>query len=291
MPKSLNITEKMVLGTAQFGMDYGIANISGKPKKKEVFGILDLAWENGIRRFDTAPNYGSEELLGEFILANGIQDEAIVLTKISSLDGVSDYQQRIRTSLESSLKNLGCPVDVLFLHNPVDSDLLLKNPQFFENLTYNYPISKLGVSIYEPQEVEYLSGCPFELAFQFPFNVLDRRFEKVKMYQGMRYARSIFLQGILASKSSLIENAPEPLLNIQMNYHSLLDERGIDPIDLAVSFVFYAKNVDYFLIGVDTLNQLNEVFNIEIDELNKQKDIDPIQFEFDSKWLNPREWK
>ena len=55
--------------------------------------------------------------------------------------------------------------------------------------------------------------------------------------------------------------------------------------------MFYAKNVDYFLIGVDTLNQLNEVFNVDIYELNKQKDIDPIQFEFDSKWLNPREWK
>ena len=47
----------MVLGTAQFGMDYGIVNINGKPKKKEVFDILDLAWEKGIRQFDTAPGY------------------------------------------------------------------------------------------------------------------------------------------------------------------------------------------------------------------------------------------
>ena len=288
---TIDIIHKMVLGTAQFGMDYGIANISGKPTKKEVFGILDLAWENGVRRFDTAPGYGSEIILGEFITANGLQDEAIVLTKIPSQENSSDYRKSIWSSLKTSLNYLGCPVDVLFFHNPADSSLLLNDPRFFENLLHDYPVSKLGVSIYETQEVEHLPGCPFELAFQFPFNVLDRRFEKVKMYQGMRYARSIFLQGILASKSSLIENAPEPLLNIQMNYHSLLDERGIDPIDLAVSFVFYAKNVDYFLIGVDTLNQLNEVFNVEIDELNKQKDIDPIQFEFDSKWLNPREWK
>ena len=137
MSKYLNITDKMVLGTAQFGMDYGIANLNGKPTKKEVFGILDLAWEKGIRRFDTAPDYGSEVLLGEFILANGIQDKAIVLTKIPSLDGAPNYQQRIRTSLESSLKNLRCPFDVLFFHNPVDSDLLLKNPQFFENSSMN----------------------------------------------------------------------------------------------------------------------------------------------------------
>ena len=113
---SSDIVEKMVLGTAQFGMDYGIANLSGKPSKMEVFKILDLAWEKGVRSFDTAPGYDSEVILGEFILANGIQDEAIVLTKISSLDGVSDYQQRIRTSLESSLKNLDCSFDVLFFH-------------------------------------------------------------------------------------------------------------------------------------------------------------------------------
>ena len=65
----MNIIEKMVLGTAQFGMDYGISNTIGKPKKKAVFEILDLAWEKGIKRFDTAPSYGSEALVGEFITA------------------------------------------------------------------------------------------------------------------------------------------------------------------------------------------------------------------------------
>ena len=33
----MKIIEKMVLGTAQFGMDYGISNTIGKPKKKAVF--------------------------------------------------------------------------------------------------------------------------------------------------------------------------------------------------------------------------------------------------------------
>ena len=77
-------------------MDYGIVNVSGKPTKKVVFGILDLAWEKGIRRFDTAPGYGSEALLGEFIMANGLQDEAIVLIKIPSLENSNDYKQFIR---------------------------------------------------------------------------------------------------------------------------------------------------------------------------------------------------
>ena len=96
----------MVLGTAQFGMDYGIANVTGKPTKKEVFNILSLAWEKGVRRFDTAPDYGSEKVLGEFIKNGGLQNEAKVLTKIPLLKGTSDYKKSIRSSLETSLNHL-----------------------------------------------------------------------------------------------------------------------------------------------------------------------------------------
>lgn len=281
----------MVLGTAQFGMDYGITNVDGKPSKKEVFGILDLAWEKGVRRFDTAPGYGSEALLGEFITANGLQDEAKLLTKIPSLEESSDYRKSIRLNLETSLNHLGCPIDVLFFHDPEDSVWLLKDPQFFEKLLHEYPVSTLGVSVYEPEEIKKLSGCEFELAFQFPFNVLDQRFEQVSMPQGNRYARSVFLQGVLASENGMNENAPEPLLILHGNYHSLLDERKIDPINLAISFVFNAMNIDYFLIGVDTVNQLNEILNVEIDEFNELTDLSFPHFEFESKCIDPRKWK
>ena len=116
MPKSLNITEKMVLGTAQFGMDYGITNVTGKPTKKEVFNILSLAWEKGVRRFDTARDYGSEKVLGEFITGRGLQNEAKVLTKIPSLEGSSDYRKTVRSSIEASLNHLGCPIAVSYTH-------------------------------------------------------------------------------------------------------------------------------------------------------------------------------
>ena len=42
---------------------------------------------------------------------------------------------------------------------------------------------------------------------------------------------------------------------------------------------------------MDTVNQLNEILSVKIDEFNEQKDVDSSQFEFDSKWLNPRQWK
>jgi len=286
----LNITEKMVLGTAQFGMDYGIANINGKPKKKEVFGILDLACEKGIRQFDTAPGYGSEALLGEFIMANNLQDEAIVLTKIPSLEGVSDYEKFIRTSLELSLKNLGCSIDVLFFHNPADSGLLLKYPQFFENLLRDYPVLTLGVSVYETKEVKVLSGCPFELAFQFPFNVLDRRFEHVNVPEGKRYARSVFLQGLLATPNGLRKGAPRELSDLQKKYYQIINAQGLDPIALAIYFVAKSEHTDYFLVGLDSEEQLQEIFNSSFDLNPLIKDFDLLLSTIHNKWLDPRTW-
>ena len=288
--KSLNITKKMVLGTVQFGMDYGIANINGKPKKKEVFGILDLAWEKGIRQFDTAPGYGSEMLLGEFSTANSLREEMKVLTKIPSLDGVSDYKTAIRTSIESSLNNLDCSVDVLFFHNPADSDLLLKDPQFFEDLMRDYQVSTLGVSVYEPQEVENVSGCEFELAFQFPFNVLDRRFEQVSMPQRKRFARSVFLQGLLASTNDLRLDAPVKLLNLQKEYHDRLAKHHLKAVGFAISFVANNDAVDYFLIGVDSKKQLQDILDLEPYDQNDIAFLDKIRLSVDEKWLDPRNW-
>ncbi len=120
------MSEKIVLGTVQFGTDYGITNLDGVPTKNKIFDILDFAWQNGIKRFDTAPGYGSENLLGEFITTNGLQKIALVSTKIPSLKEISNFKNYIRVNIEKSLNNLGCPIDVLFFHDPLDSILLKK---------------------------------------------------------------------------------------------------------------------------------------------------------------------
>ncbi len=288
--QSLDINKKIVIGTAQFGMDYGIANVTGKPTKKEVFNILSFAWDKGVKRFDTSPGYGSEALLGEFITANGLRNEAIVLTKIPSLEGASDYETFVRTSLELSLKNLGCLVDVLFFHNPADSKLVLEYPVFFEKLLNEYPVSTLGVSVYETREVEELSGCEFELAFQFPFNVLDQRFVRVSMTQGKRYARSVFLQGLLASPNGLRPDAPGELLNLQKDYHDRLADHHLDPVRFAVSFAAHNVAVDYFLIGVDLAKQLRNILNLKPYEQKDMVILDKLQVKTTNKWLDPREW-
>ena len=57
---------KLGLGTAQFGLDYGVSNRNGKTPASEVAAILRAALAHGIEVLDTAPLYGdSEASLGQ----------------------------------------------------------------------------------------------------------------------------------------------------------------------------------------------------------------------------------
>ena len=59
---------KLILGTVQLGLNYGVNNSSGKPTLDTAFNILNLAYESGIRTFDTAEAYGdSQEVIGRYI--------------------------------------------------------------------------------------------------------------------------------------------------------------------------------------------------------------------------------
>ena len=51
-------SNKLILGTVQFGLDYGINNKLGKPNFKQSCEILSKAFDNGITTLDTAEAYG-----------------------------------------------------------------------------------------------------------------------------------------------------------------------------------------------------------------------------------------
>ena len=64
---------KLCLGTAQFGLNYGITNNLGKVNLDEIKKIINVAHKSGIEYIDTAQSYGDAEfILGktEFPLDN-----------------------------------------------------------------------------------------------------------------------------------------------------------------------------------------------------------------------------
>ena len=65
MSKILN--NKLILGTVQMGLPYGINNSTGKVSLEDSLEILDYAFENGIKTLDTAEAYGNaHEVIGIF---------------------------------------------------------------------------------------------------------------------------------------------------------------------------------------------------------------------------------
>ncbi|MDC1450349.1 aldo/keto reductase [Candidatus Thioglobus sp.] len=285
-----HVSTKMVLGTAQFGMNYGITNSDGKPSKKEAFNVLDFSWGRGIKSFDTAPGYNSEALLGDFIESNGLNNKVKVHTKIPPLKGVRDYQKFILKNLENSLSSLRCPVGTLFFHDPKDADFLLKDQQFFEDLMKNYAVSTLGVSVYSPSEVENFSDCEFNLAFQFPYNFLDRRFDDVSIDNGLAFARSIFLQGILVSNKNLIKNSPQTLKEIHKKIHNIFEENKVNPLEYAFNFAVNSSKIDFFIFGVHNLKQLIQIFSLSNREYSFHNELRDLLTLHEKSFLDPRKW-
>lgn len=107
---------KLALGTAQFGLNYGISNSSGKISTEKAVDLLLYAKRNGIDTLDTAIAYGdSEQALGS-IGVDGWQ----VITKLPALpEGESNVEFWVERQLQGSLSRLGVSnVYGLLLHRP-----------------------------------------------------------------------------------------------------------------------------------------------------------------------------
>ena len=54
---------QLCLGTAQFGLDYGVTNLLGQVSEKSIAQILHTADDLGIHWIDTAQAYGNAETI------------------------------------------------------------------------------------------------------------------------------------------------------------------------------------------------------------------------------------
>ncbi len=98
---------KLALGTAQFGLDYGITNSNGRPDDVAVRKILACASDSGIEMLDTARSYGaSEELLGRIL---DVESSFKIITKTQPVGNqhICDADiQRVRDGVEQSFQRL-----------------------------------------------------------------------------------------------------------------------------------------------------------------------------------------
>ena len=285
--------KKICLGTVQFGMDYGIANRTGKIQEEEAFVILDYAQECGIDTIDTAASYGdSETVIGKWILQK--EKNVSIITKISK-----GSRSEVVQSIDVSRRNLH--VDVLegcFIHS---FDDYLEHPEMWEALEESKRMGKvrdIGFSLYTPRELNILleKNVLFDIV-QVPYSIFDRRFEpyfeKLKERGVTIYARSIFLQGLVFMMpddlSEGLFGAKEQLVCLK----SVSDESKISKECIALEFVLDNPYVDKVIFGIDGISQMQK--NIEqikqIQSENKVEQLSYDQFIIDNeKILLPYKW-
>jgi Spore coat polysaccharide biosynthesis protein F, CMP-KDO synthetase homolog len=305
--------QRLVIGGAQLGLNYGINNTRGQPSEKESSELLQTAIHNNILYIDTANAYGnSEQVIGNS-LSKGWQSCVKVITKLSPLtDCPTDANQLVinafvDASIYQSCRNLNRSfLDVLMLHRAGHLDewhgfvwhrlQMLQNEGLIENL---------GVSVQSPAELDRVLDEPKVRFIQMPYNILDWRWdsciEKLKRIKSERdvsvHIRSTLLQGLLITKThehwrkANVKNSQSVvdwLENITIKYNRL------NVIDLCLAYIRTQNWVDGVVVGMETKEQLIEnikYFNeplLNNDELNQIINSRPFLSE---KTLNPSLWQ
>jgi aryl-alcohol dehydrogenase-like predicted oxidoreductase len=257
--------QKLALGTAQFGLSYGVANRNGKVPFKEVRSILSRAREAGIRVLDTAIGYGeSEAVLGEI----GISDFHVV----SKLPGLPldcpNIGQWVRQELANSLARLRIDhLEALLLHRPAQLEEVQGEALYaaLRDVQESGLVRKIGISIYTPGELDSILAR-FEVDLvQAPLNILDRRlvdsgWAARLTAQGVElHTRSCFLQGLLLMPAMERPSGFQRFAACLHEWETYLRDRGLAPLEACLRYALSQPDVQQIIVGIDSLMQMNEI--------------------------------
>lgn len=253
------ISNKIVLGTVQFGLDYGINNSRGKIPENEVFEILDEAHGSGIDTLDTADSYGdSERLIGKFTKNKGIEFNVISKMSVSDAAGVTK-------SVNAALRRLNKKnIYGYMIHHFKD---FKKSPDIWNRMVENKSegvIKKIGFSLYYPSELEYLIENRIKIdIIQVPYSIFDRRFEKyfdILRKMGVEIlVRSVFLQGLAFKKPGDLDSHFLKIRDAISELNNIAEGNNIPVSAVCVNFAVLNQNIDRVVVGVDSLDNLREI--------------------------------
>ena len=246
--------EKLVIGTVQFGISYGIANEGGQVHSNEVLSILDFAFENNINTLDTAKIYGnSEKVIGDYLKThpNYAWD---VITKLSDID--------VANQLKDSSKKLTIQPDVALAHS---AELYL-NKVFqveLKNVKEKQFVDKIGVSLYSKKEIiQVLNSSLKPDVVQLPMNILDSQLYRQgvlgKIFEkGIEiHVRSAFLQGLFYLSKTDLEARFKDVVPYLEKLKSISADSDLTLSELSLLWLVSLKEVSKVIIGVDNVNQL-----------------------------------
>lgn len=300
MKSDVDKTTRLVLGTAQLGMDYGIANRTGQPDIQTVRDIVRTAWEGGIHYFDTAQAYGeSERILGEVLSDLGISKQAQVITKLNpniNHSNKNDLADAVRKSLET------IKVDRLYglmLHREDFLDLFETGlADTLKDFIAQGFVENIGISLYSSARAAEALETDIIGILQVPANICDHRFYNAGIFnlaerKGVHiHIRSIFLQGLLLMDNHKLPAKMQYVTPIVVKVAKLCRELNITRQELTLGYIRKKYPHAFVVIGAETQRQIADniaTWNHEKTESLIEK-VDEVFASVDERMINPTMW-
>ena len=259
---------KLGLGTAQFGLAYGISGPGARVSLSEVKAILELARKRGVSMLDTAPAYGdSETVLGECLAGRG-GFEIVTKTIAAGGDRITDEDAaRVDAAFAASLAHLRTKsVDAVLAHRA--DDLLAPGGDKIYGLLARWRAEgrtrKIGVSVYTREQIDALFERHAYDIVQLPVSVFDQRLvadgtlDFLKRAGVEIHARSVLLQGLAIMEPSSIPRGLLPARPLVEQFRHTLSQWGLSPLAGALRYVAGLAAIDRVVVGVHSVAQLEE---------------------------------
>lgn len=288
---------KLILGTVQFGLDYGINNTIGKLSENQIFKILDTAHDLGITTLDTAEVYGNaHSIISNFHKQSKNKFKIITKYSFSNFDYPINIVDRIQFHCSNFNVNF---LEGYMFHSYDDFKTNInKDPNVLDNIKNSGLVKKTGVSVYSNDEIEDLLNFKNIDLIQLPFNLFDNEYQRKKILEKAKkrnieiHTRSVFLQGLFFKDINTLTNDLLPLKNNLSQLSMILKKYNISMDSLALNYPLNKSYIDKVLIGVDSLDQLKDNIKVTENDFDKSiyKIIDCIKIK-KPKLLNPSNWK
>ncbi len=285
---------QLIIGTAQFGMNYGIANSTGQPSEKTIREIIECATTNEILYYDTAISYGSsEEVLGKIFGELGIHQQVKVFTKIPKRTK-TDSQASIDDSVKKSINRL--KTDHLFgllIHNESDYLYLEELRKIKEAGLCKH----IGLSTgHDPSfNSEILKNENLGL-LQIPANLLDRRNLVPNILDNTAekqiIVRSIYLQGLFSIMPQVLSVFHRPLRSLLEQLNQIAQNFGMGIHELALRYIL-SYLPSYVVLGAESLLQFqNNLAWFKRGSLDRDilKRINAVSYDLDFQLITPHLW-
>ncbi len=256
---------KIIIGTANFGLKYGI-NKGYKVPKNNAVSFIKTSSEYGIAFFDCAEAYGDvHDLLGRYC-----DKGARIVTKIPFKINLTHYSE-VRAHFEVILKALRRnKIEAVLLHSP-DCLSFTEGQVFFKNLMQlknDDLVSKVGVSVYDLDHIETALRHGPPDVIQLPLNPLDTRLEQADIiktfgeYGIEAHVRSIFLQGLILMGPTQIPKHLQMAAPHVSRIHECAKSYGLSPAEFCLSFALNKPWVSGVVLGINHERHLKEMIGI-----------------------------